>query len=259
MKNYQLKSPSTSSKAFRGVRWPHAPATNFQRKILAFFGVAFVPEITRLTAQVIVDRIFSNNESAERWAKYLFLTGDKWDDSPSPMPFSEDELQKVILPEGRLMRVLSYIQKRGVSLHPDTEQLLLDAQAKRKAEFEEELERRQRENQIAEEFKDPASVWKAFWNLGEGGVAGWVEGWLKAASLGDAQAQLLVGMAYSEGFGVAKDLVEGYKWYLLARDQGDLSEAAKMKLRKIERDLTPAESAEAQRLAREFKPVKSAP
>lgn len=220
--------------------------------------------MTRLTARAITSRIFSNNESAERWAKYLFLTGDKWDDSPSPMPFSEDELQKVILPEGRLMRVLSYIQKRGVRLHPDTEQLLLDAQAKRKAEFEEELERCRRENQIAERVEDPAKPeqLRDDWFSGVTGglpLKDLVERWQQAASLGVAEAQLLVGMAYSEGFGVAKDLVEGYKWYLLARDQGDLSEAAKMKLRKIERDLTPAESAEAQRLAREFKPVKSAP
>ena len=43
----------------------------------------------------------------------------------------------------------------------------------------------------------------------------------KAAEQGDAQAQSYLGFVYSNGYGVAKDLVEAVKWYRKAAEQGD--------------------------------------
>ncbi|MSU40672.1 MAG: hypothetical protein EXS28_03030 [Pedosphaera sp.] len=59
---------------------------------------------------------------------------------------------------------------------------------------------------------------------------------------------------YANGRGVAKDEVEAYKWWLLAGAQG--LESAKKNILLIESDLTAAQRAEGQRLAKEWKPKK---
>ena len=74
------------------------------------------------------------------------------------------------------------------------------------------------------------------------------------AQQGDVGAQLYIGMMYQLGKGVPQDYVEAHKWFNLATAQGD-------KLAKWFRDdvaslMTPAQIAEAQRLAREWKPKK---
>jgi TPR repeat protein len=75
----------------------------------------------------------------------------------------------------------------------------------------------------------------------------------KAAEQGNAEAQYNLGVMYDEGRGVKKDLVQAYMWFSLAGEQGN-SEAQK------DRDITaqkmtPSQIAEAQRLAREWKPM----
>jgi TPR repeat protein len=46
-------------------------------------------------------------------------------------------------------------------------------------------------------------------------------GWLrKAAGRGAADAQFALGILYCNGRGVARDLVEGYRWLLLSARQG---------------------------------------
>ena len=79
----------------------------------------------------------------------------------------------------------------------------------------------------------------------------------KAADQGNAPAQVNLGLMYANGQGVAKDEVEAYKWWLLAGAQGN--EFAKENIPLIERDLTAAQRAEGQRLAREWKPRKELP
>ncbi len=41
------------------------------------------------------------------------------------------------------------------------------------------------------------------------------------AEQGHAEAQLYLGIMYSQGLGVPKDFVQGYRWYTLAGDQGN--------------------------------------
>ena len=81
-----------------------------------------------------------------------------------------------------------------------------------------------------------------------------VKWYRKAADQGLAHAQHNLGARYADGRGVPKDEVEAYKWYLLAEAQGD--EQAKKSIADIEKDLTPAQRAEGERLAREWKPKK---
>ena len=49
---------------------------------------------------------------------------------------------------------------------------------------------------------------------------------LKAAEQGDAKAQGTLGWCYHRGFGVVKDAIEAYKWYLLAEASGDAQAGA---------------------------------
>ncbi len=41
------------------------------------------------------------------------------------------------------------------------------------------------------------------------------------AEQGHAEAQLYLGIMYSQGLGVPKDFVQAYRWYTLAADQGN--------------------------------------
>ena len=80
----------------------------------------------------------------------------------------------------------------------------------------------------------------------------------KAAEQGFALAQNTLGLCYSKGRGVARDYVEAYKWFNLAAGKGgDTADDAKVNLAAAERFLKPEQVAEAQRLAREFKPRKT--
>jgi uncharacterized protein len=71
-----------------------------------------------------------------------------------------------------------------------------------------------------------------------------------AAEQNHAEAQCHLGVCYQLGNGVAKDHIEAYKWWLLVDAQGD--EMAKQYRRGLEKELTPEQIAEAQKLAREW-------
>jgi TPR repeat protein len=79
--------------------------------------------------------------------------------------------------------------------------------------------------------------------------------WLgKAAEQGDDYAQHTMGVFYAVGKGVPKDNVLDYKWLNLASAQGYHGSA---QLRDaLATEMTPDQIAEAQRLAREWKPTK---
>jgi TPR repeat protein len=83
---------------------------------------------------------------------------------------------------------------------------------------------------------------------------GAVKWFRKAAEQGYWAAQNRLGACYAEGNGTTKDYVEAYKWLNLALSQGD--ENAKEWLSYVEQSMTPEQIAEAQQLAREFKPHK---
>lgn len=75
-----------------------------------------------------------------------------------------------------------------------------------------------------------------------------VEWWQKAAAQGSADAQNHLGSAYNDGVGVSRDVVVGYAWANIAAVRGD-----KTLRDEIERYLTPAQRAEGQRLATNWK------
>jgi len=81
----------------------------------------------------------------------------------------------------------------------------------------------------------------------------------KAADQGNASAQFALGLMYSTGHGVPQDYVLAHKWYNLAAARYPASESGKREWAAQRRDtiaakMTAAQIAEAQRLAREWKP-----
>jgi TPR repeat protein len=83
----------------------------------------------------------------------------------------------------------------------------------------------------------------------------------KAANQGDADAQYSLGLMYGTGKGVPQDDVLAYMWLNLASSRFSASEKERREKAEKNRDIaaskmTPAQIAEAQKLAREWKPKK---
>jgi TPR repeat protein len=72
------------------------------------------------------------------------------------------------------------------------------------------------------------------------------------AERGDANAQYNLGVFYDNGLGVPQDRIRAYMWLDLAAMQGRESAATFRDL--VARVMTPGQIAEAQKLAREWKP-----
>jgi hypothetical protein len=75
-----------------------------------------------------------------------------------------------------------------------------------------------------------------------------------AANQGAAIAQFNIGLMYAEGDGVPQDYVGAHMWFNLSAAGGD-QDAVKSRDEVAQR-MTPAQIAEAQKLAREWKPTK---
>jgi uncharacterized protein len=74
----------------------------------------------------------------------------------------------------------------------------------------------------------------------------------KAADQGDAGAQSNLGFMYAKGQGVPEDYVRAHMWFSLSAAHGNKVAVKNRDL--LARSMTPAQKAEAQRLAREWKP-----
>jgi len=92
----------------------------------------------------------------------------------------------------------------------------------------------------------PVSAWRK-----EPPSGAQVAEWRSAAGQGNAIAQRNLESLYWKGEGVVKNEIEGYKWSLLAAAQGN--ELAKENVSIAETRLSPAQRAEGQRLAQEWK------
>ncbi len=103
-------------------------------------------------------------------------------------------------------------------------------------------------------------------SLAAPGLAGLFEDWkaaydrgnyAKAAEQGHPNAQFILGLMYERGIDVPQDYVEAHKWINLAAAQEFIRQEGAVKAREmVARKMTPAQIAEAQRLAREWKPKK---
>ena len=72
------------------------------------------------------------------------------------------------------------------------------------------------------------------------------------AEQGNVISQYTLGVLYANGYGVPQDFVQAYKWYNLAAANG--AEVAGLRRDTLAKQMIPAQIAEAQQLAREWKP-----
>ena len=79
--------------------------------------------------------------------------------------------------------------------------------------------------------------------------------WRKAAAQGHAIAQFNLGGLHSKGRGVPQGYVQAHIWFNLAAAQGQ-KKAAEIR-EQLANKMTPEQTAEAQRLASEWKPIRS--
>ena len=81
----------------------------------------------------------------------------------------------------------------------------------------------------------------------------------KAAKQGYANAQFGLGLLYDLGKGVPQNYVQAHMWFNLAASRlppGKVRDGAAEFRERVTKSMTPAQIAEAQRLAREWKPKK---
>ena len=74
---------------------------------------------------------------------------------------------------------------------------------------------------------------------------------IKAAEQGDDKAQFYLGMRYYKGEGVLEDIVEAYKWFLLAGFYGT-AQASDMRGRLVAK-MTPEQIIEAQERVKQWR------
>ncbi len=77
----------------------------------------------------------------------------------------------------------------------------------------------------------------------------------RAAGQGETDAQIALGLMYEEGWSVTQDYVQAHMWYNLAAAQGQ--KVGRKYRNSLAKKMTPAQIAEAQKLAREWKPKRS--
>ncbi len=90
---------------------------------------------------------------------------------------------------------------------------------------------------------------------GEGGSKDYQQAlrWIRlAATQGEALAQTKLAIMYDDGNGLPKDKVQAYKWLSLAATNGD--KPAPMLRDLLAKEMTPAQIAEAKKLASEWNP-----
>ncbi len=72
----------------------------------------------------------------------------------------------------------------------------------------------------------------------------------RAAEQGNPGCQFILGFLYSTGRGVPEDFVQAHFWFTIAAAQG--SDDSRKSRERVAKKMTPAQIAEAQRLAREL-------
>jgi TPR repeat protein len=90
---------------------------------------------------------------------------------------------------------------------------------------------------------------------GNGDYATALRLWRTLAEKGDARAQFQLGYVYDFGVGAPQDYVLAHQWYNLAASSNeDVVAEARMGRERLAKIMSPAQIAEAQKLAREWKP-----
>ena len=74
-------------------------ASNWQRKLLRFFGHKIGNDTSAGQAGRKIDELMADTQNVLLWEKYIYLTGDFDSDTDQLKPFSKTDLDKVVLPQ----------------------------------------------------------------------------------------------------------------------------------------------------------------
>jgi len=74
----------------------------------------------------------------------------------------------------------------------------------------------------------------------------------RAANLGLADSQFNLAVLYERGMGVQQSLIDAYKWYAIAAQQGDTE--SKARLDALNTQLSPEDKTAAEKAAQSFRP-----
>jgi TPR repeat protein len=102
-----------------------------------------------------------------------------------------------------------------------------------------------------------SSWYLAFFDETKGNLAESLVWYHRAAEQGDIDSQISLATAYADGLGVPQDYIQAHKWYNLAASQVQYADIRNDTIKKrdtLARKMTPIQIAEAQKLAREWKP-----
>ncbi len=143
-------------------------------------------------------------------------------------------------------------QTNKISVIPDTEETITNFFNNVTAEAIEEIKAKAQKGDSESEYK-----LGILYANGAGVIKDATEAskwYRRAAEKGRATAQFALGMFYFLGVGVSQDYLQAHKWLNLSSAQG--FKAAKTAREMVEQKMSPEQIAEAQQLAREFKPRK---
>ncbi len=93
------------------------------------------------------------------------------------------------------------------------------------------------------------------YNVGDYVTAWWL--WRPLAEQGNAHAEHALGVKYRDGLGVPRDYVQAHKWFNLAASRSPPDEDRDLAVQgrdAVAASMTPAQIAEAEKLAREWRP-----
>jgi len=143
-------------------------------------------------------------------------------------------------------------QTNKISVIPDTEETITNFFNNVTAEAVEEIKAKAQKGDSESEYK-----LGILYANGAGVIKDATEAskwYRRAAEKGRATAQFALGMFYFLGVGVSQDYLQAHKWLNLSSAQG--FKAAKTAREVVEQKMSPEQIAEAQQLARAFKPRK---
>ena len=91
--------------------WFYDPPTNRQMKVVKFFHANIPPN--KGVASGIITHLFLDEENKKLWEKYVYHTGDEFQDNAELMPFDLEELRAVVVPDNwRPKRISNVPSKR---------------------------------------------------------------------------------------------------------------------------------------------------
>ncbi|MDF1710649.1 MAG: BRCT domain-containing protein [Akkermansiaceae bacterium] len=76
-------------------------ASNRQLKLLNFFSIPFSPKISQGAAGWEIANLMWDEANRERWERYVIFTGDMGGENTEILPYTEEDLLNVVVPEGK--------------------------------------------------------------------------------------------------------------------------------------------------------------